>query len=161
MPGTDMPSSRTRVLLLHLTGGGAGAGIGGLLAAQSAAATTSSCCDDCGGWHAPALQLLPPVASAGASGSSMNAADRAAYQRGVDMADEAGAAAPAPASHEVRVQSHVGIKMRDGVTLYADLYLPAAPGRYPTVVNRTPYNHEHMKPDYLKWAGWGYATLEL
>jgi predicted acyl esterase len=41
-------------------------------------------------------------------------------------------------TNEVRIQRHVAVTMRDGVKLYVDLYLPAAPGRYPTIVWRTP-----------------------
>jgi putative CocE/NonD family hydrolase len=33
-------------------------------------------------------------------------------------------------------------RMRDGVLLYADVYRPAAPGRYPALLVRTPYNKD-------------------
>ena len=39
-------------------------------------------------------------------------------------------------------ENDVPIPMRDGVTLRADVMRPAAPGRYPTLVYRTPYNKE-------------------
>src|SRR3990172_7858482 len=42
----------------------------------------------------------------------------------------------------VQVQRQVMIPMRDGTKLAADLYLPDAPGKYPVVVERTPYNRE-------------------
>lgn len=51
--------------------------------------------------------------------------------------------------------------MRDGVTLYADVYLPAEPGEYPTIVSRTPYgvqrpgSHER----FIKFAQHGYAVV--
>ncbi|MEO8452512.1 MAG: hypothetical protein ABI647_22150, partial [Gemmatimonadota bacterium] len=46
--------------------------------------------------------------------------------------------APA-ASQQLRVhqQFDVRMSMRDGVTLSADVWLPAAPGRYPTILMRT------------------------
>ena len=34
---------------------------------------------------------------------------------------------------------NVPIKMRDGVTLYADIYRPKAPGKFPVLVDGTPY----------------------
>jgi putative CocE/NonD family hydrolase len=40
----------------------------------------------------------------------------------------------------VAIRFDVRIPMRDGVTLSADIYRPAAPGRYPVVLMRTPYN---------------------
>jgi putative CocE/NonD family hydrolase len=39
--------------------------------------------------------------------------------------------------------------MRDGVILYADVYRPMQPGRYPVIVGRTPYSTErHATPVY-------------
>ena len=43
------------------------------------------------------------------------------------------------AQEKVRVDSHVAVKMRDGVTLYADIYRPAREGKFPVIVIRTPY----------------------
>ena len=40
---------------------------------------------------------------------------------------------------QILIDHHRAIPMRDGVTLYADVYRPAREGRYPTVVVRTPY----------------------
>jgi predicted acyl esterase len=37
-------------------------------------------------------------------------------------------------------QKGVGVPMRDGKSLAADVFLPAKPGRYPAVVVQTPYN---------------------
>ena len=36
---------------------------------------------------------------------------------------------------------HVPVPMRDGVKLSADIYLPDAPGPFPTVLHRTPYDN--------------------
>jgi len=55
---------------------------------------------------------------------------------------------PAPASaieYDVLVRRNVPVPMRDGVRLAADLYLPArygepAEGRFPAVMERTPYD---------------------
>lgn len=42
--------------------------------------------------------------------------------------------------HNIVVDRDVPATMRDGVTLYADVYRPADPGRYPALLMRTPYN---------------------
>ncbi len=38
------------------------------------------------------------------------------------------------------VQRDVPVAMRDGTVLYADVYRPSGPGRYPTMLQRTPYD---------------------
>jgi hypothetical protein len=66
-----------------------------------------------------------------------------------------------PALNDIRIERHKAMPMSDGVNLYADVYLPAAPGRYPTLVTRTPYGvqrdgvHEMM----TKFAQHGYAVV--
>src|SRR5438132_13730197 len=42
-------------------------------------------------------------------------------------------------NHEVIVERNVAAKMRDGVTLRADVYRPQADGKYPELLVRTPY----------------------
>ena len=39
----------------------------------------------------------------------------------------------------ILIDHHRAIPMRDGVTLYADVYRPSRDGRFPTIVVRTPY----------------------
>jgi putative CocE/NonD family hydrolase len=47
----------------------------------------------------------------------------------------------APATeYAVVVQTGVRVKMRDGVTLVADIYRPKAEGKFPVLLTRTPYN---------------------
>ncbi len=43
--------------------------------------------------------------------------------------------------HKVRMEHNVKVRMRDGVELSTDIYRPDAPGRFPTVFGRTPYNN--------------------
>jgi putative CocE/NonD family hydrolase len=65
-----------------------------------------------------------------------------------------GASSPGgrPIVTPIKILSHQPVAMRDGVKLYADVYLPAAPGKYPVLVVRTPYGvqrdgvHEEMIP---------------
>jgi putative CocE/NonD family hydrolase len=56
--------------------------------------------------------------------------------------------APYPPTNDIRIDNLVGIKMRDGVTLYADIYRPATPGKYPVIVSRTPYSTERTPNAY-------------
>ncbi|HVZ84994.1 MAG TPA: CocE/NonD family hydrolase [Terracidiphilus sp.] len=43
---------------------------------------------------------------------------------------------------QIIVEHNVPMKTRDGVTLRADIYRPAGDGRYPTLLQRTPYNKD-------------------
>jgi predicted acyl esterase len=42
--------------------------------------------------------------------------------------------------YTMRVDHNTRVPMRDGVTLSADVYRPDAPGRFPVILTRTPYN---------------------
>ena len=44
------------------------------------------------------------------------------------------------ASYQVVVEKNLAMRTRDGVTLYADVYRPDSPGRFPVLVIRTPYD---------------------
>jgi putative CocE/NonD family hydrolase len=45
-----------------------------------------------------------------------------------------------PQPYSVTFDRHVPVPMRDGVTLFADVYRPAGPGRFPVILQRTPYD---------------------
>ena len=53
-----------------------------------------------------------------------------------------------PPTNEIVLENMVPVKMRDGVTLYADVFRPAAPGKYPVLVSRTPYSTERFPNAY-------------
>lgn len=53
-----------------------------------------------------------------------------------------------PPTNDVTVENLVAIKMRDGVTLFADVYRPDKPGKYPVLVSRTPYSTERAPSAY-------------
>lgn len=45
--------------------------------------------------------------------------------------------------YEITVERSVSVTMRDGVILHADIYRPIAPGKYPVLLQRTPYNKDN------------------
>ncbi|MBM3797703.1 MAG: CocE/NonD family hydrolase [Acidobacteria bacterium] len=53
-----------------------------------------------------------------------------------------------PPTNDVVMDNLVAAPMRDGVKLYADVYRPAAPGKYPVIVSRTPYSTERYPNSY-------------
>src|SRR6266700_3095402 len=48
---------------------------------------------------------------------------------------------PAASSQDnpLKIDFNRRVRMRDGVKLSADVYRPDAPGRFPVIINRTPY----------------------
>lgn len=73
-------------------------------------------------------------------------------------------AAIRPAEYGVVVEKDVKIPMRDGVRLAADLYRPArgvapAPGRFPALLTRTPYDKNGAKGEGQYYASRGYVVV--
>jgi len=67
--------------------------------------------------------------------------------------------APAYASYEVRIENNVAMKTRDGVTLNADVYRPRAEGKFPVILERTPYDKRSGVGFGLKAASQGYVYI--
>lgn len=67
--------------------------------------------------------------------------------------------APAAAQEPLRLFPNVTIPMRDGTLLAADVYLPNQPGRYPVLLERTPYGKAGGKGEALYFAPHGYAVV--
>ncbi|HQR31836.1 MAG TPA: CocE/NonD family hydrolase [Blastocatellia bacterium] len=68
------------------------------------------------------------------------------------------APAQAPTRYEVSIRTGVQVKMRDGVTLIADVYSPKAEGKFPVLLTRTPYNRrDPMTGTFL--ASHGYVVV--
>jgi putative CocE/NonD family hydrolase len=61
--------------------------------------------------------------------------------------------------YHVIVQRNVPATMRDGVVLYADIYRPDAPGRFPVILERTPYNKDGSLGFAMKAAERGYVAI--
>ena len=64
-----------------------------------------------------------------------------------------------PQRHHVVVQHNVRVKMRDGVTLAADVYRPRAEGKFPVLLQRTPYSRKGEAVMALELAAHGYAVV--
>src|SRR5947207_5148549 len=62
-------------------------------------------------------------------------------------------------NHEVIVERNVAAKMRDGVTLRADIYRPKADGKFPVLLVRTPYDKTGETNFGLKAAARGYVAI--
>src|ERR1700674_559349 len=62
-------------------------------------------------------------------------------------------------SYEVTIERGVPIKMRDGVTLRADICRPKAEGKFPLLLTRTPYDKNGTVDFCLKAAARGYVVV--
>lgn len=60
---------------------------------------------------------------------------------------------------QVRWLLDVSVPMRDGVNLAADVYLPGPNGRYPVLLERTPYGKEGNRKEGIYFAQHGYAMV--
>src|SRR5437868_8363519 len=65
----------------------------------------------------------------------------------------------AAAQNEVTVERNLAVKMRDGVVLRADIYRPKSEGKFPLLLQRTPYNKDGEVEFGLKAAARGYVTM--
>jgi uncharacterized protein len=64
-------------------------------------------------------------------------------------------------THEVTVERNVAAPMRDGVLLRADVYRPSGAGRYPILLQRTPYSKrtERSEPGFRFLASRGFVVV--
>jgi len=69
------------------------------------------------------------------------------------------ALAAAAENREVTVERNVAAKMRDGVTLRADIYRPNADGKFPVLLVRTPYDKTNETNFGLRAAARGYVLI--
>ena len=58
------------------------------------------------------------------------------------------------------IESGVTMKTRDGVPLVADLYRPAAEGRFPVLLQRTPYDRRGDVQEACDLASAGYVVIK-
>lgn len=63
------------------------------------------------------------------------------------------------ARYPVKFEGNVAVVMRDGVTLRADIYRPDSPGKFPVLLERTPYNKYSNIDSGLRGAARGYVVV--
>src|SRR5882724_3957011 len=61
--------------------------------------------------------------------------------------------------YAVTYERNVAVKMRDGVTLHADIYRPKADGKFPVLLQRTPYDKNNEVGFGLEGAARGYVVI--
>lgn len=66
-----------------------------------------------------------------------------------------------PATHEVREELNHDAPMRDGVKLKIDIFRPDAAGRFPAILQQTPYNKNGQAGRAKKFAARGYAVINV
>ena len=62
-------------------------------------------------------------------------------------------------SYEVTLERDLSLKMRDGVTLRADICRPKADGKFPVLLTRTPYDKKGVIDFCFKGAARGYVIV--
>src|SRR6266496_3466611 len=67
--------------------------------------------------------------------------------------------ASAAEQYAVTYERGVQVKMRDGVTLRADIYRPQVDGKFPVLLQRTPYNKDNGVEFGIKAAARGYVVI--
>ena len=70
-------------------------------------------------------------------------------------------AEPSRAQYAVKMEYDQRVRMRDGVSLSADVYRPDAPGQFPVILARTPYDNASARyaAEGMFWAARGYAYV--
>jgi len=61
--------------------------------------------------------------------------------------------------YAVTYERNVAVKMRDGVTLHADIYRPKADGKFSVLLQRTPYDKNNEVDFGLEGAARGYVVI--
>ena len=59
----------------------------------------------------------------------------------------------------ITMERSVPVTMRDGVVLYADIYRPQSPGKFPVLLERTPYNKDSSVNFAIRAAAHGYVVI--
>src|SRR6476659_3856392 len=75
------------------------------------------------------------------------------------MLGEDVASIPAQTRYRVTIQQRVSVKMRDGVSLVADVYRPVSDETFPVLLERTPYNRTDEAGMANELASHGYVVV--
>jgi uncharacterized protein len=62
-------------------------------------------------------------------------------------------------AYAVTIQRNVSVKMRDGITLRADIYRPKADGKFPVILTRTPYDKTGNLGTCMRVVAAGYVCV--
>ncbi len=62
-------------------------------------------------------------------------------------------------AYAVTIQRNVPVKMRDGITLRADIYRPKADGKFPVILTRTPYDKTSNLGTCMRVVAAGYVCV--
>ena len=67
-------------------------------------------------------------------------------------------------SYSIKAEFNVAMEAREGTKLYADIYRPDAPGKFPVLLSRTPYDKSAVANrsgtiDVIRAAASGFATV--
>jgi predicted acyl esterase len=63
------------------------------------------------------------------------------------------------AQHTIAFEGNVAVKMRDGVILRADVYHPNVEGKFPVLLQRTPYNKDQGVAFGIEASARGYVVI--
>src|SRR4030095_8731429 len=61
--------------------------------------------------------------------------------------------------YPIVVENGIRIKMRDGVSLVSDIYRPKTEGKFPALLERTPYDRKDESSMAYELAGHGYVVV--
>jgi uncharacterized protein len=67
--------------------------------------------------------------------------------------------AAAAESHAILIENGVEVRMRDGTVLRADIYRPKTDGKFPVLLERTPYDKQGSRDFAVKAAARGYIVI--
>jgi putative CocE/NonD family hydrolase len=81
------------------------------------------------------------------------------FMAGLAMAGLLPVQASAAENYEVTIERDVAAKMRDGITLRADICRPKSDGKFPVLLTRTPYDKNGVIRNCLRWAARGYVII--
>src|SRR5678815_2306849 len=74
-------------------------------------------------------------------------------------AGQSSTTAQSETTYQVAIENSVRIKMRDGVFLVADVYRPKVEGRFPVLLERTPYDRNGESSMAFELASHGYVVV--
>jgi hypothetical protein len=103
--------------------------------------------------------LLPLLLLTGCAGAAVDRPSAAGRIPALPTPVQATALRARPGAYPVSLERHVAVTMRDGTKLYADVYRPDAPGKFPVILRRTPYDRQHYAPQGLKGATRGFVMI--